>query len=394
MDSQCRVFSKDHPSATLFSSFSSAPTSPSSTHTTSLFCLRPTLLSCYICPRKHEKELARELGVMPTPPSKDLPNSGTPPLSPPDSAPSSPPEYTTEQPHNVVEDYLNPHHIVTADFEIADGTGVTARRRSTANQARPRPEFVLPNFPASAKQGRPTVIRELSYSTPTTPSVQTPYTQTPISTQPPSPAPLLSHKDTEKQLEFPAAPDYRTIYSLSSWRGILILSTTCGAQLMDNVFMTGVNISLPTIQKELNVSTADLQWLISAYTLTFGGFLLLAGVLSDRYGKKNMFVAGMAWLSIWTIANGFAQSFVSLAIFRALQGIGAALTVPSAVGVITTSFDPKDRNKALSLFGASGAVGFSVSLLLKLHMETSVHMRTCFRFSIYYYYYYLPTRDI
>lgn len=78
------------------------------------------------------------------------------------------------------------------------------------------------------------------------------------------------------------AETYPDIGRVSSLRGVLILLITCGSQLLDNVFMTGVNISLPAIQKEFDVKSGDLQWLISAYTLTFGGFLLLAGVLSDR----------------------------------------------------------------------------------------------------------------
>lgn len=80
----------------------------------------------------------------------------------------------------------------------------------------------------------------------------------------------------------PVATTYPDVGTVKSLRGALILLTTCGSQLLDNVFMTGVNISLPAIQKEFNVPSGDLQWLISAYTLTFGGFLLLAGVLSDR----------------------------------------------------------------------------------------------------------------
>lgn len=119
---------------------------------------------------------------------------------------------------------------------------------------------------------------------------------------------------------------------------MLIMIVTVGAQLLDNIYMTDVNISLPAIQKEFDVSGGNFQWLISAYTLTFGGFLLLAGVLSGRCGRKSMFCAGMLWLSLWTLVDGFAKSFVQLAIFRVLQGIGATMTVPSAVGIISAYF--------------------------------------------------------
>jgi MFS family permease len=106
-----------------------------------------------------------------------------------------------------------------------------------------------------------------------------------------------------------------------------------------------------------------LQWLISAYTFTFGGFLLLAGVLSDRYGRKTVFCAGILWVSIWTLADGFANSFVQLAIFRALQGMGAAMTVPSAVGIISSYYVREERNRALYIFAAAGAVGFCIGLI-------------------------------
>lgn len=146
--------------------------------------------------------------------------------------------------------------------------------------------------------------------------------------------------------------------------------------------MTGVNISLPAIQKDFGVDSSSLQWLISAYTLTFGGFLLLAGVMSDRYGRKHIFCAGMAWLSIWTIANGFATSFIQLAIFRAMQGIGAAMTVPSGVGIISSFFVARDRTKALSYFAAAGAVGFCMGLLLGGFLTSSLGWRYLFYFTV------------
>jgi MFS family permease len=76
----------------------------------------------------------------------------------------------------------------------------------------------------------------------------------------------------------------------------MVLVITCGAQVIDNVFMTGINIFLPAIQQDFGVDSNVLQWLISAYTLKFGGFLLLAGVLSDSDGRKNVLCIGMAWL--------------------------------------------------------------------------------------------------
>ncbi|KAF7561379.1 hypothetical protein G7046_g2749 [Stylonectria norvegica] len=188
----------------------------------------------------------------------------------------------------------------------------------------------------------------------------------------------LSQFELEVGATNQAYPDVGTI---ASWRGAIILVCTCGAQLMDNVFMTGVNIALPAIQKDFNVPSAELQWLISAYTLTFGGFLLLAGVLADRYGRRLVFCLGMLLLSIWTLADGLATSFIQLAIFRALQGVGAAVTVPSAVGIISNYFVAKDRTLALTLFGAAGAVGFCLGLIFGGFLTSSLGWRYVFYIS-------------
>ncbi|KAK4541306.1 hypothetical protein LTR36_008064 [Oleoguttula mirabilis] len=202
------------------------------------------------------------------------------------------------------------------------------------------------------------------------------------STRPPSPITAPQTPPELFDVEDHTVAGYPDIGTINSWRGCCILLITCGAQMMDNVYMTGVNISLPAIQKEFGVDSGSLQWLISAYTLTFGGFLLLAGVMSDRYGRKQVFCAGMAWLSIWTIADGFATSFIQLAIFRALQGIGAAMTVPSGVGIISSFFVARDRTKALSYFGAAGAVGFCLGLILGGFLTSSLGWRYLFYLTV------------
>ncbi|GAB7347058.1 hypothetical protein MBLNU459_g3197t2 [Dothideomycetes sp. NU459] len=176
-----------------------------------------------------------------------------------------------------------------------------------------------------------------------------------------------------------AYPDIGTIHS---WRGSFILVITCGSQLLDNVFMSGVNLSLPAVQAEFDIASGDLQWLISAYTLTFGGFLLFSGVLADRYGRRQIFSAGMIWLSIWTVACGFGQSFIQIAIFRALQGIGAAMTVPSSIGIISSYFVASERTKALSMFAASGAVGFCSGLIFGGFVTESLGWRYVFRIAV------------
>lgn len=250
----------------------------------------------------------------------------------------------------------------------------------------------LPVWPAAAKKGGFDVIRELPtpYDTPYASRRPSPSRVATISrpTSPTRGAYSPSTSDVES-LEYESADDeevdaaaYPDVGTLGSWRGAMILFCVCGAQLMDNIFMTGVNISLPAISKEFNIEASELQWLISGYTLTFGGFLLLSGVLADRYGRRNIFCAGMVFLSIWTLANGFATSFIQMAIFRALQGIGAAMTVPSSVGIISSFFVAKDRTRGLSMFGAAGAVGFCVGLVLGGFLTASVGWRYLFYLSV------------
>lgn len=153
---------------------------------------------------------------------------------------------------------------------------------------------------------------------------------------------------------------------------------TCSAQFLDNQWVTSVNIALPQISKDLGIAEGSMSWLVAAYTLTFGGFLLLAGALADRYGRRSMFCIGMIEMAIFTIAVGVSQTGIQCIIFRAFQGLGAAMSVPSAIGVITNYFVGKERHKAMSLFGASGAVGFVVGLVLSGILSGTIGWRYLF----------------
>lgn len=250
----------------------------------------------------------------------------------------------------------------------------------------------LPRWPQSAKTGGFDVIKEMPtpFDTPYASRRPSPTGRAGTISRPASPTPLRALGSDVESLDYSSADDdetedalaYPDVGTLGSWRGGAILGCVCGAQLMDNIFMTGVNICLPTIQKEFGITSSELQWLISAYTLTFGGFLLLSGVLADRYGRKHVFCGGMLFLSVWTLANGFATSFIQMAIFRALQGIGAAATIPSSVGIISSFFVAKDRSRALSMFGAAGAVGFCVGLILGGFLTASLGWRYLFWLSV------------
>ncbi|KAJ6006262.1 major facilitator superfamily-domain-containing protein [Penicillium sp. IBT 35674x] len=209
---------------------------------------------------------------------------------------------------------------------------------------------------------------------PTTDNSVTSRTDSPISSLG---SPSLQKPEIDLELEMvPMAPE--THGRLGSWRGSMILLVTSGSQFLDNVFMTSSNMALASIQEEFGVSSTNLQWMISAYTLAFGGFLLLAGSLSDRYGRKMILCLGLFWLTIWTLAIGFGQSFIQLTIFRGIQGIGASLTVPSAIGIISSYFTGVDRTRGLSIYAASGTVGFCAGLIFGGFLTSSLGWRYLF----------------
>jgi EmrB/QacA subfamily drug resistance transporter len=145
----------------------------------------------------------------------------------------------------------------------------------------------------------------------------------------------------------------------------LVLVIACLAQFMVVLDATVVNIALPSVQRGLHFSTADLQWIVNGYTLIFGGFLMLGGRAADLLGRKRLFLAGVALFSAASLFNGFAQSPAMLIIGRGLQGLGGALVSPAALSIVTTTFsDGEQRTKALGVWSAIAAGGSAVGLLL------------------------------
>jgi EmrB/QacA subfamily drug resistance transporter len=145
----------------------------------------------------------------------------------------------------------------------------------------------------------------------------------------------------------------------------LALIVVCLGQFMVVLDATIVNVALPAIKADLDFSQANLQWVVNAYTLLFGGFLLLGGRAADLFGRRNLFIAGATLFSIASLVNGFASSEEMLIGARAAQGLGAALMSPAALAVITTSFsEGAERTKALSIWAAIASGGSAVGLLL------------------------------
>jgi EmrB/QacA subfamily drug resistance transporter len=126
-----------------------------------------------------------------------------------------------------------------------------------------------------------------------------------------------------------------------------------------------VNVALPSIGSHLHFARADLSWVVNAYTLTFGGFLLLGGRMADLLGRRRMFMLGLVLFSLASFAGGIAQSEGWLITARAIQGLGAAIVSPAALSIITTTFaEGAERNRALGIWGAVAGAGGAAGVLL------------------------------
>jgi EmrB/QacA subfamily drug resistance transporter len=146
------------------------------------------------------------------------------------------------------------------------------------------------------------------------------------------------------------------------WLGLAVL---CSAFFMVILDVAIVNVALPSIQSDLELSQKNLQWVVSAYALTFGGLLLLGGRAADLLGRRRVFVGGVALFALASLLGGLAPSGSLLIAARALQGTGAALMTPAALSILMTTFRERtERNKALGAWGAVGASGGTIGLLV------------------------------
>jgi EmrB/QacA subfamily drug resistance transporter len=142
------------------------------------------------------------------------------------------------------------------------------------------------------------------------------------------------------------------------------LAVVCAAFFMTILDVSIVNVALPSIKRSLDFSNDNLQWVLTAYAITYGGFLLLAGRIADLFGRRRVFVVGVVVFSIASLFCGLAWSEAVLIAFRAVQGFGAAIITPSALSIVMTTFDEgAERNKALGIWGALGGGGAAVGVL-------------------------------
>ena len=144
----------------------------------------------------------------------------------------------------------------------------------------------------------------------------------------------------------------------------LALTVIAASQLMVVLDATIVNIALPQMQQALGFSTSNLSWVLNAYTLTFGGLLLLGGRAGDILGRRRVFISGILLFTLASFLGGFATSATWLLASRALQGVGAAIAAPTALSLITTNFaEGEERNRAFGVFSAVAVSGSAIGLI-------------------------------
>jgi EmrB/QacA subfamily drug resistance transporter len=143
------------------------------------------------------------------------------------------------------------------------------------------------------------------------------------------------------------------------------LAVIVAAQFMVVLDVAIVNVALPSIKTDLHFSQESLQWVITAYSIFFGGVLLLGGRLADLLGRRRLFMAGLLLFTVFSLLDGLAWSEGSLIVFRSIQGLGAALLSPAALSILTTTFqEGRERNLALGIWGAASGSGGAAGVLL------------------------------
>src|SRR4029077_18084039 len=146
------------------------------------------------------------------------------------------------------------------------------------------------------------------------------------------------------------------------WLALILLAA---AQFVVVLDASIVNVALPTIGKALDFSQENLPWVVNAYVLTFGGFLLLGGRTADLVGRRKVFMAGLLLVAVASLAAGFSATEGQLIVARAAQGLGAAIISPAALSIVTTTFsDGAERNRALGVWGAVAGAGGAAGVLL------------------------------
>jgi EmrB/QacA subfamily drug resistance transporter len=162
-----------------------------------------------------------------------------------------------------------------------------------------------------------------------------------------------------------------------------ILVLACLAQFMVILDVFVVNVALPDIRRALGFSQGDLQWVVNAYTVTFGGFLLLGGRAADLLGRRRVFVFGLLLFSVASMAAGLADTRAELIIARLVQGLGGAVIAPASLSILTTTFtEPAERHRAIGIWGAVGGAGGAAGVLLGGAVVEALNWRWVFYINV------------
>jgi EmrB/QacA subfamily drug resistance transporter len=174
---------------------------------------------------------------------------------------------------------------------------------------------------------------------------------------------MQQQTDTQPRAPGPTTEDPMTSRSrnINRWRAFALLAVAFFMTIID---LTIVNVSLPTIGRDLHFSETGLQWVVTAYALTFGGFMLLGGRAADLLGRRRIFMAGLALFTVASLGAALSTGEVSLIATRAVQGLGAAIMLPAALAIVMNMFaEGAERNKALGIWGGLGAAGATVGVI-------------------------------
>jgi EmrB/QacA subfamily drug resistance transporter len=166
---------------------------------------------------------------------------------------------------------------------------------------------------------------------------------------------------------------------LSTRRGKLTLFFLCMVGFLDFVDASIVNVALPSIRRDLHFSLPSLQWVLSGYLLTYGGFMLLGGRAADLLGRRRVLVAGILVFALSSLTGGIAQDSAMLVAARLVQGLGAAMMVPAALSILTTTFtDTRDRHTAIGAWGGVAGLASAVGVFLGGVLTEEVSWRWVF----------------
>ena len=176
----------------------------------------------------------------------------------------------------------------------------------------------------------------------------------------------------------PAVPGPEDGLVLASARGRWVLLATVLGSAVASIDATVVGIALPTIGRDFNVGLAALQWVVTAYTMTLAGLLLLAGALGDKYGRKKVFLIGVIWFALASLLCAVAPGATFLILARALQGVGAALLTPGSLAILEAVFRPDDRGKAIGAWSGFSGVGTAIGPFIGGYLVQAASWRLIF----------------